>query len=319
MIRALDEKGILHSIASKNTHEGAMDVLRASGLAQYFLYPQIGWQPKSEAIAQIATQLNIAIESLAFVDDQPFEREEVRTALPEVAVIDAAECLGIAGRPECQVPVTAESRQRRQMYREEERRHSAQGAHRGDYLAFLRQCDLRMEISGLHEGNLTRVYELAQRTNQMNFSGRRYPETQLREIMASRFFETYVIDCSDRFGHYGIVGFALVDTREPRLLDLMFSCRIQSKRVEHAVLSFLLNRFVHALNQDFYVNYRRTAKNAPSGKVFDELGFETAGEDGETTSLVFRRGREIPDDAIVTVVHRPPALTDTTRSVVRTS
>lgn len=306
LIRETDERGILHSVASKNNHDDAMAVLNAAGLSEYFLYPQIGWGPKSDAVAQIATSLNIGVDAIAFVDDQPFEREEVRAALPEVAVIDAAECLTIPARPECQVPVTKESRTRRTMYREEEQRLTAQKATGGDYIAFLRECRLEMRISALAESNLMRVYELAQRTNQMNFSGRRYPEAQLAEIMKSPSFETYVIDCRDRFGEYGIVGFAVVDVREPRLLDLMFSCRIQSKRVEHAVLTFLLRRFVQDKGQDFYANYRKTPKNAPSGKVFDEMGFELVGESDGVLSLAFRTGREILDDQIVKVLHDLP-------------
>src|SRR5207244_10136544 len=117
------------------------------------------------------------------------------------------------------------------------------------------------------------------------------------------FCETYVIDCSDRFGDYGIVGFAVVDTREPRLLDLMFSCRMQSKRVEHAVLGFLLKRFGHAAKQNFYANYRRTTKNASSGRVFDEMRFEPVAEDDGVLSLVFREGRGILDDQIIKIRH----------------
>jgi FkbH-like protein len=156
-------------------------------------------------------------------------------------------------------------------------------------------------IRPLDQANLKRVYELAQRTNQLNFSGSRYLETQLAEIMRSAVLETYVIEASDRFGQYGIVGFAVVDIREPRLLDLMFSCRIQGKRVEHAVLGFLLTRFMHVKEQDFYANYRRTSKNAASGKVFDEMGFESVAADEAGVSLVFRHGREILDDQIVRI------------------
>src|SRR5262249_55234596 len=143
--------------------------------------------------------------------------------------------------------------------------------------------------------------ELAQRTNQMNFSGNRYPEAQLKQIMSSKSLETYVIDCRDRFGHYGIVGFAVVDLEVPRLLDLMFSCRVQAKRVEHAVLAFMLDRFAVGKHQDFLANFRRTAKNAPSGKVFDEMGFETVEEKDGVLFLVFRRGKPIPDDRIVKI------------------
>lgn len=301
VIKQTDQRGILHSIASKNSHDDAMKILCLCGIDQYFLYPQINWQPKSQSLTQIANLLNIGIDALGFVDDQAFEREEVKATLPQVVIIDAADYAKIPERPECQVPVTAESRNRRSMYREQEERQRTLVSYRGDYLGFLRDCRMEIGITDLNATNLKRVYELAQRTNQLNFSGNRYPETQLAEIMESDFLETFVIDCSDRFGVYGIVGFAVVDVRVPRLLDLMFSCRIQGKRVEHAVLSFLLKRFVSAKDQDFHANYRKTSKNAAAGKVFDELGFEPVAEDEGLSSLVFRRGREIHDDQVIRI------------------
>jgi FkbH-like protein len=300
VIRELDQRGILHSIASKNNAEETLKTLQGYGLADYFLFPQIGWQPKSKSIAQIAQQLNIGVDTIAFVDDQPFEREEVRAVLPQVALIDAVESVGLTSRPECQVPVTAESRSRRAMYREQEKRHAVLEAYQGDYSAFLKDCNMTVRIAPLDDANLQRVYELAQRTNQLNFSGTRYLLEQLHEIMASEFLETYVIDATDRFGTYGIVGFGVVDTREPRLLDLMFSCRIQSKRVEHAILAFLLKCFRGDSDRGFYANYRKTARNAPGGKVFEEVGFEVVSENEGVTSLVFR-GRDIPDDHIVEI------------------
>jgi FkbH-like protein len=302
VIKQTDQRGILHSIASKNNHDDALRVLREQGLEEYFLYPQIDWQPKSQSISKIAQLLNIGIDALAFVDDQAFEREEVKTTLSQVETIDAADYAKIPGRPECQVPVTAESKVRRLMYREQQQRETVLENYKGDYFGFLRGCQLEIDIQPLGEGNLKRVYELAQRTNQMNFSGNRYQEAQLREIMKSPSLETYVIHCKDRFGDYGIVGFAVVDTRVPCLLDLMFSCRVQAKRVEHAILTFLLQRFVSGPGNDFYANYRKTAKNAPSGKVFEEMGFEPGSENEGVSSLIFRRTREIPDDQIVRIV-----------------
>lgn len=301
VIKQTDQKGILHSIASKNNHDDAMKVLQQHGVDDYFLYPQIGWQPKSQSIAHIAQLLNIAVDAIAFVDDQAFEREEVKASLPEVVVIDAAECLDLPDRPECLVPVTAESKRRRLMYREQEQRQIISNSYQGDYLAFLRDCRMEITITSLSSDNLKRVYELAQRTNQLNFSGNRYQESQLADIMGSSFLETYVIDCRDRFGNYGIVGFGLVDTRAPRLLDLMFSCRIQGKRVEHAVLSFLLKRFVLDKRQDFYANYRQTPKNAPGGKVFEEVGFQQITEEAGLASLVFRKETQIPDDHAIEI------------------
>jgi FkbH-like protein len=173
-------------------------------------------------------------------------------------------------------------------------------------MGFLKDCDIRLDVEPLDAVNIARVYELSQRTNQMNFSGNRYPQSQLAALIGSPVHGTYVIKCADRFGSYGIVGFAVVDITAPRLLDLMFSCRIQSKRVEHAFLSYLLKRFVELESRNFFANYRRTAKNAPSGKVFEEMGFEQVDEADGLSSLVFREGRAVPDDGIVRVQESEP-------------
>lgn len=300
VIRTTDERGILHSIASKNNEADALGLLRDLGIEELFLYPQIGWMPKSESIRRIGQQLNIGLDAMAFVDDQAFEMEEVRAALPDVMVMDAAHCEEIAERAEFQASATEESRRRRQMYREQEQR-AAQLGEAGDYFGFLRGCAMEVTVRPLGEENLRRVYELAQRTNQMNFSGNRYAEEELRAILRREEMSGLVIACRDRFGDYGIVGFAVVDAQKPCVVDLMFSCRVQAKRVEHAVLTFLLQRFA-AGGRDFFAKYRRTERNAAAGKVFEEMGFVVTGESDGVLSLVFRSGHGIADDGIVTMV-----------------
>lgn len=301
IIKETDRRGILHSVASKNNHADAMRVLQVWGLDKYFLYPQICWEPKSHSVAQIARLLNIGVDSLAFVDDQPFEREEVRSALPQVTVVDAAAFRDILLRPECQVPVTVESQQRRAMYQQEVERKVVQEIFKGDYTKFLRECQIQLVLTSLTVENLERVYELAQRTNQMNFSGARYPREQLLEIQHSKNHETYVIRCADRFGSYGIVGFAVVDLMEPRLLDLMFSCRIQGKRVEHALLAYLLERYSRPEKRDFFANFRKTKKNEKPGKVFEEVGFEVVEEKDNLLSLKFPKTCSIPHEDIIQI------------------
>lgn len=301
VIKETDRRGILHSIASKNNHADAMQVLQMWGIDKYFLYPQISWDPKSQAVSRIAQLLNIGIDSLAFVDDQPFEREEVRTALPQVTVVDTANVGEILSRPECQVPITEESQQRRLMYLQEKERKLVQESFQGDYIKFLQECRIELTIAKLSDENIERVYELAQRTNQMNFSGSRYPREQLAQIRRSQEHETFVIRCNDRFGSYGIVGFALVDVREPRLLDLMFSCRIQGKRVEHAFLAYILERYSQPVRRDFFANFRKTKKNEKPGKVFEEIGFEIVEEHENLLSLKYSRTRLIPQENIIQI------------------
>lgn len=301
VVKELDRRGILQSIASKNNRDEAVAVLEALGLAEYFLQPQIHWRPKSVSVGAIAEALNIGIDTLMFVDDQPFERHEVAAAWPQVRVVDAADAHRILELPETQVPVTEESRTRRLMYRQEEQRAALQHAHDGDYLSFLKQSGITVEWAALKEANLQRVYELAQRTNQMNFSGNRYSLDQLRQVMHDDGLATYVLRCADRFGAYGIVGFAMVDRRQVRLLDLMFSCRVQSKRVEHAFLAWLLERHIAGGTKDFLANLRKTPKNAPSSAVFGEIGFHEDGTEDGLTTLRYPAARPVPDDGIIAI------------------
>ena len=149
--------------------------------------------------------------------------------------------------------------------------------------------------------NFNRVFELAQRTNQMNFSGRRYQKNELSTLMNSNDFHSYVISCEDKFGSYGIVGFCLLDPNEPRLIDLMFSCRVQSKRVEHAFLSHILKKYISSTNKDFYANYTKTEKNKPSGKVFYDIGFEENSVRDGITSLQFKSDKEILNDNLIDI------------------
>ena len=312
IIEALDGRGILHSIASKNNRDEVLQVLKDLQIDQYFLCPQISWQPKSEGIKAIAEQLNIGRDTLLFIDDTDFELEQVKSTCPDVQVLNAREYQTLLQMNEFQVPVTEESRNRRKMYQLESTRQDLAAQFGDDYMAFLKDCNIRLNIRPMTEDNLQRVHELTQRTNQMNFSGNRYDREVLKVIISTPYLDTYVLDCEDRFGSYGVVGFSIVDSREPRMTDLMFSCRIQSKRVEHAFLGHIAQKYITESGRDFHANYRKTPRNAPSGKVFDDLGMETASIKDGVSSLVFSKDREVPDDEIVhIVVHAQshPALT----------
>ena len=306
VIKTLDSRGILHSVASKNNGDEALAVLKRFHLEEYFLAPQISWQPKSQGIKAIAEQLNIGLDTLLFIDDSTFEREEVKTVHPEVNILDASEYLALPDRSECIVPITDESRERRSLYKVEMgRQHIAQNFS-NDYMGFLRHCEIKLKVLPMTEDNIERVHELTQRTNQMNFSGNRYDRDVLRSILATPYLDTYVLSCEDRFGTYGVVGFSLIDRREPRLTDLMFSCRIQSKRVEHAFLSYVIRKYIAETGNDFHANYRKTPRNAPSGQVFadllmEEVGIGVGSNDG-VSSLLFRKDRAVPDDGVISII-----------------
>jgi len=301
ILEQLDQRGILQSVASKNNQDEAWAALKRAQLDEFFLAPQISWLPKSEAIQEVARQLNIGLDSLLFVDDSEFERRQVTAVLPEVRTLDAARYTDILELDECNVPVTAESRERRKMYQVETQRKAVAGNFADDYIAFLRHCDIRLNIRPMIEENLERVHELTQRTNQMNFSGNRYDRAVLRQILSNAHLDTYVLEVEDRFGSYGVVGFCIVDNRGPLMTDLMFSCRIQSKRVEHAFLGHLIRQYIAKTGSDFRAHYRKTARNAPSGKVFEDMGMTEVENESGVALLIFPRERVVPDDGVVKI------------------
>jgi len=300
VIKELDQRGILHSIASKNNHDEAIRVLKKFGLEKYFLYPQISWQPKSKAVRQIAADINIGIDSLLLMDDSEFERAQVKSACPEVRTVDAGHYSELPEWKEFQIVPTEDSRQRREMYLSQIVRERIYADFEEEYIDFLKQCDITLRVKTMKSDNLQRVHELTQRTNQMNFSGNRYELEQLEKMINKKNISAIVLDCRDKFGNYGTVGFCVIDNRRPIMNDLMFSCRIQSKRVEHAFLSYILNKYA---GRDFFVRYRKTQKNAPSGKVFDDFAFETLEIKNGISFLIFRREREVPPNNIVSVIN----------------
>lgn len=302
VITALDARGIVNSVASKNHEQAALAELDRLGLRDYFVFPRIGWGPKSIAVREIIRSFNVGEDTIAFVDDQPFERDEVRAGNPKVRVYTHEQVGELLSREEFDVPVTDEAKSRRRLYQTEEVRHQALQSLGGDYLEFLRASDIHVRIQVAAVDQLERIHELVQRTNQMNFSGNRYTKPDLLRTISSRDHDSYLIDAEDKYGKYGYIGFAVVRKGDvPRVEDLAFSCRVQSKRVEHAVLVFLMQSSAERGASDFEVFYLATEKNQQVAQVFPDLQFVEASRDGN--KFVYRRTvvGALPDTSVIRV------------------
>lgn len=280
-IRELDRRGIINSIASKNDPELAYAALEKFGLRQYFVFPKISWGPKSEAIKSIITEMDVGADTFAFVDDQPFERGEIQELIPEIAVFSHTEIADLMAHPRCDVPITAESGKRREMYQSEELRIVARDTSTLNYADFLRTCHIRLEITRLQPHNLLRMYELSQRTNQLNFSGRRYTQEELRVLMAEQPERTFVLTCTDRFGEYGAIGFCVLTESRGAIESFFMSCRVQRKRVENAFFEYLRRALLLAGAENFVVKYKPTTKNKASVQMLEELAFRHDSRNGE--------------------------------------
>lgn len=277
LLKHLDDRGILHSIASKNDQQHAWDRLTQLGLAEYFLFPQIAWTPKSQGVRRIAEQLNINIDTLAFIDDNPFELDEVAQALPDVLCIPAHALGAVAEHHRFAGSTSADAKQRRQFYRTAIQREEGRAEFGGDYLAFLTSCAIELEIHQFEPEDRERVAELVQRTNQLNFSGTKYDRIGVAELLERQAVENYVLKCSDRYGSYGVVGFSVVtrDATEIRVEEFMLSCRVQGKLIEQAFFQFLVETHAPSDADRLMVTFHQTARNTPARRVLESLGFES--------------------------------------------
>ena len=276
VLRYLDERGILLSIASKNDHDSAWQRLAELGIADLFLHPQINWTPKSQNVRRIAELLDIGIDSLAFVDDNPFELEEVASANPEVLCINASEMESITTHERIRGNTTSDARARRHFYQQAIVRAEEESSFGGDYIAFLASCDIKLQIGHYATDDLERVAELVQRTNQLNFSGRRYTRPELYTILDDAELHKFVLRCTDRYGSYGTIGFSIVRNTDDavKVEDFMVSCRVQGKFLEQAFFSHLLQYHNERGARKLWVNFLPTAKNKPAQKILETLGFQ---------------------------------------------
>jgi FkbH-like protein len=285
LLKTLDERGILHSIASRNDHDVAMAKLKEFGIDEYFLYPQINWNSKSASIARIAQDINIGLDAIAFVDDQPFEREEVAFTHGKVLCLDSAFLDDLLERPELSPRfITEDSKLRRRMYMADIQRNRVEAEYVGPKEEFLATLGMVFTIAPCREEDLKRAEELTVRTNQLNATGYTYAYDELDELRRSPRHELLIASLEDRHGSYGKIGLTLIEKGEGvwTLKLLLMSCRVMSKGVGTLLLHHILRMAKEAgvrLRAEFISNDR----NRQMLITYKFAGFKEVERMGELT------------------------------------
>lgn len=283
LIKEFDKRGILNTVVSKNDYEGAWAAIEKLNLGQFFLYPAINWGAKSENILQIAKNLNIGVDSFAFVDNSVHERAEVKSRIPVVRIYEETEIEQLGSYPEFDLPVTEMSAKRRKSYIAQVKREEILESFGDDYHDFLKSLELHMEVFKPQDKPAKdRCFELIQRSNQLNLSTYRYDREEFENLFVNRNMMCVAFRCWDKFGDYGIVGFTSINIDEkPRMVDLVISCRIAQKRYEYALFFWLVNKLKAFNFSSLDVNLMVTKKNGPLIKLFSEMPFETIEESND--------------------------------------
>jgi FkbH-like protein len=301
---ALRDRGVLLALCSKNNEADVLEVLREhpgmllrdTDLVAW----QVNWDDKVTNLRRLAEQLNIGLDSLVFVDDNPFECDYVRAALPEVAVVhfagDAAALraeLGEAGFFD-QLAFSAEDRRRSEMYRADQERRSLEqrATSLEEYLADLA---IVAEVGRAGPASRPRIAQLTQKTNQFNLTTRRYTESEIGSLAASADADVLFLSLRDRVAELGIVGVAILRYAEAaaEIDTFLLSCRALGRGAEQALLSWAMQAAAARGCVTVVGRYRPTAKNSQVAAFYERHGFTAVG--ATAAESVWRRAAaEVP-------------------------
>ncbi|HEV2988836.1 MAG TPA: HAD-IIIC family phosphatase [Candidatus Angelobacter sp.] len=287
LLTLFDRRGILQSVASKNDHQAAWNKLKELGVSEYFLYPQINWNAKGGNIRSIVQNINIGMDTVAFIDDDRFEREEVSHALPELLVLDAVEIAGLGDRQEF-IPsfITEDSARRRAMYQADIERKQAEDNFNGPSEEFLASLKMKFVIAKAREEDLQRAEELTVRTNQLNTTGYTYSYDELKRFSRSSDHLLLVASLDDRFGTYGKIGLTLIEKSSDlwTIKLLLMSCRVMSRGVGTLLINQIL---MMARNHGVRLQseFRPNGRNRMMMITYKFGGFKEVGQRGDITIL----------------------------------
>lgn len=224
LVKTLTDRGIMNSIVSKNDFEQAKAKLTELGVWDYFIFPTIEWSPKGQSIKSLIDSAQLRDENVLFIDDNHLNLKEAQFYNPELHVKDE-NFIGEILDHEAFVGKDDASHSRLAQYRILEKK-AEEKEHFSDNLAFLESSDIQIEIYQDLNEHKDRIFELLDRTNQLNYTKIRSSLAEISALLEDEHLECALIRAKDRYGDYGMVGFYSLDKRSNTLGHFVFSCRI---------------------------------------------------------------------------------------------
>lgn len=309
-VQALARRGIVLAVCSKND---------AAVAEAGFAHPEMtlartdiaafvaNWDDKASNLRAIAHTLEIGLDSLVFVDDNPAERDIVRRELPEVAVPELPE--DVAGYPALlaaagcfeAVSFTPDDASRGRSYALNAQRAAAL-SQATDLAGYLRGLAMTLGATPVDAVVLPRVTQLLNKTNQFNLTTRRYTDAEVARLAGDPAAVALAFRLADKFGDNGLISVVIARPdpaleRDELLIDSwLMSCRVLGRQVEHAVLGALVAAAARRGARALVGEYRPTARNAMVAAHYATLGFtrRPAPADAATDATFWRRDLDTP-------------------------
>lgn len=283
-ILSLFNRGVILAISSKNNPEDALRVLREHPhmvlKEDNFAAIKINWTDKVSNLKEIAKELNIGIDSMAFVDDDVTNREMVKRLLPEVEVVELPEDPALYSSALAAVnsfntlQITKEDKARGMMYVANRKRQVLQNA-TTDLSDFLKSLNIRTAILDADSFAIPRISQLTQKTNQFNLTTKRYLENNIEDFVKSGEYIVKYVKVEDQFGDYGITGVKIIKkSKDAWLVDnLLLSCRVLGKNIEFAIMAGIIEDAKKEKVKTIIGHFIPTKKNAPAKDFYKNCLF----------------------------------------------
>ena len=287
---ALNQRGIILAINSKNNFEDAMEVIKKHPSMilreDNFACMKINWDDKVTNLQEISKELNIGLDSMVFFDDDLINQEFVKTSLPEVLVVelpnDSSQFAQIITKmKEFDVlKITEEDVKRNEMYLVQKKRTELKNKI-VDFDEFLKQMNIEVNIKNADSFTIPRISQLTLKTNQFNLTTKRYQQEEISSFSSDKDRIVECVQVSDKFGDNGITGVYIIEKKDSKewIIDtFLLSCRIMGRKVEEAMLYQIIEKAKNLGIKKIKGKFIPTKKNKPAENFYSDCDFKKEGD-----------------------------------------
>ncbi len=301
LAKSLASQGVIIGICSKNNPEDVEEVFRMrtdmSLIASDIVIKKVNWVDKAANLSEIASELNIGIDSLVFVDDSDFEVNLVRESLPQIHTIQVSK--NLYEYPKLifdQMDLfyasntSLEDLNRGTMYKENLERSKIKNSYQdiGDYILSL---GIKVAFFNKEGDHLARIAQMTQKTNQFNLTTKRYSITDIQYFYESNHYDVISIEVSDKFGNSGVTGVGVVsyDGNGGAEIDtLLLSCRVLGRNIETEFINEIIKTVKTRNVKYLKAKYIKTFKNAQVANFYEKNHFEAIESNDSGTSYCLK-------------------------------
>jgi FkbH-like protein len=297
----LANNGVVVVLASKNNDRDVWDVFDHHGAMElkrdHIVASKINWNEKAFNVEEIAKELDLGLDSFVFWDDNPLERDKMKTMLPQVLTLEVPE--EVVKWPRllktissfAKFKITEDDKKKTNQYKSRAKFNNDL-KNVNNIKSYLASLNLSPEILSINESNISRAEQLCMKTNQFNVRNKRHSANDLKKLKMDNDDFVFLIRMSDVYGDHGIVSLVCLSKIENNLIFLdtfLMSCRVLGRHLEAWILSEILKRIKKNKARYLIAEFVDTKRNTIALKFLNEYGFVEIGKESKIFQMLDSR------------------------------